>query len=953
MAFFKNSKVVLVLLLSALAVYIGLLNLVDRMEWKTPSDGVSWVQTDRGVEVKSTEISPPPTGRPLEEGDRLVSISGIPIRNLDDYIEILELLAETSPPPSGVGYWVEKAASGTRVSYSLDIRLSSNTDITDFLLGLVAFAYLGIGVFIFLSNWKAQGSFHFYLICLVAFSLFLYRYSGRVDAFDLFIYWFSVVALLLLPPLFLHFCCSFPKPLALLGNAPSLNVLFYLPAVSLMGLHVLWFSGSLQPFGLPRVERLGNLFDRIHLAHLIILFLLGTGALAYTRREASSSIHRLQMRWVTWGTLIGILPFACFYALPFLLGLRISPYMEVSLLGLILVPLSFGYAITRHRLTDVKVIFRQGAAYVMASSALLGVYVGIVLLIGRAIQDFSPESGFMLFALAALLVAFLFAPFKNRIQTQIDRYFYKEEYDYRHSLADFGQTLSSEIKLSSLTERISDRIRKTLNVVPVALFLREESQANVYRLHHSQDLPAMGECLSVLEVPEEIFDDFDRELNPLFLLSSHQQVDGLRECFGAHHLHYIQPLRVHNRIIGFWALGKRFSGEFLSSEDLDLMATLSGYAAIAIDNALLYRSLEGKTSELAQLKAYSENVVKSITVGVLAVTPEGEITVWNTAMDAICGLERVAVLGKNIFEVFPPELVRTLRSVVEGPRWDVAQTSRLYKTLIQMPDDGQGRLVNITLAPFASQEDVVAGTLLVFDDITEKVQLENQLVQAEKLSSIGLLAAGIAHEINTPLTGVCSYTQMLLKETPPQDRRHEMLKKIEKQGFRASSIVDSLLNLARVRDSDFQEVDVNSLMLETLSLLDHQFRATSIDVKLDLDPVLPSTLANGGKLQQVFMNLFLNAKDAMPEGGQLRVRTHCKDSQLVVKIEDTGTGISDEDIKRIYDPFFTTKEVGKGTGLGLSVCYGIIQEHSGRISVKSRPGLGSSFQVQLPLKRVH
>ncbi|MFB3107879.1 MAG: hypothetical protein ACE1ZE_00760, partial [Candidatus Binatia bacterium] len=270
MAFFKNSKVVLVLLLSALAVYIGLLNLVDRMEWKTPSDGVSWVQTDRGVEVKSTEISPPPTGRPLEEGDRLVSISGIPIRNLDDYIEILELLAETSPPPSGVGYWVEKAASGTRVSYSLDIRLSSNTDITDFLLGLVAFAYLGIGVFIFLSNWKAQGSFHFYLICLVAFSLFLYRYSGRVDAFDLFIYWVSVVALLLLPPLFLHFCCSFPKPLALLGNAPSLNVLFYLPAVSLVGLHVLWFSGSLQPFGLPRVDRLGNLFDRIHLAHLII-----------------------------------------------------------------------------------------------------------------------------------------------------------------------------------------------------------------------------------------------------------------------------------------------------------------------------------------------------------------------------------------------------------------------------------------------------------------------------------------------------------------------------------------------------------------------------------------------------------------------------------------------------------------------------------------------------------
>ena len=952
MVFFRHSKVVLVLLLSALAVYIGLLNLLDRMEWKTPSDGVSWIQTDRGVEVKSTEIAPLTTGRPLGKGDRLVSISGIPIRNLDEYIEIMELLAGTSSPASEVSYLVEKADSGARVSYALDIRLSSNTDVTDFLLGVVAFAYLGIGVFIFLSNWKAQGAFHFYLICLAAFSLFLYRYSGRADTFDLFIYWVSAVALLLLPPLFLHFCCNFPKPLSSLRHSPSLNFLFYLPALCLVGLHLLWFSGGLQQFGWPRVERLVHFFDRTHLVHFITLFLLGGTALAYTRRVASSFVHRLQMKWVTWGTLIGILPFACFYALPFLLGLKISPYMEVSLLGLILVPLSFGYAITRHRLTDVKLIFREGAAYFVASSALLGVYVGIVLLIGRAIQDLSPESGFVLFALAALLVAFLFAPLKNRIQTQIDRYFYKEEYDYRQSLADFGKTLSSEIKLSSLTEKTSERIRKTLNVVPVALFLREDSQAAVYRLYHAQDLPASGEGLSVLEVPEDIFNDFDRKLNPLFLLSSSQQVDRIRECLAGYQLHYVQPLRVHNRIIGFWALGKRLNGDFLSSEDLDLMATLSGYAAIAIDNALLYRSLEGKTAELAQLKAYSENVVKSITVGVLAVSPEGEVTIWNTAMEAICGLERVAVLGKNISEVFSLDLVRTLRSVVEGPRWDVSQTSRLYKTYIQLPD-GQGRLVNITLAPFVSQDDVVAGTLLVFDDITEKVQLENQLLQAEKLSSIGLLAAGIAHEINTPLTGVCSYTQMLLKETPPDDVRHDVLKKIEKQSFRASSIVDSLLNLARVRDSDFQEVDVNGLMLDTLSLLDHQFRNTNIDVKLELDPVLPSTLANGGKLQQVFMNLFLNAKDAMPEGGQLRVGTHCVDSQLVVKIEDTGTGISDENIKRIYDPFFTTKEAGKGTGLGLSVCYGIIQEHSGRISVKSRPGIGSAFRLQLPLKRIH
>ena len=120
-----------------------------------------------------------------------------------------------------------------------------------------------------------------------------------------------------------------------------------------------------------------------------------------------------------------------------------------------------------------------------------------------------------------------------------------------------------------------------------------------------------------------------------------------------------------------------------------------------------------------------------------------------------------------------------------------------------------------------------------------------------------------------------------------------------------------------------------------------------------LDPALPGSLANGGKLQQVLMNFLLNARDAMPQGGRLRLTTYQENSQLVVEIEDSGTGISKENIEKIYDPFFTTKEVGKGSGLGLSVCYGIIQEHSGRNSVKSRPGLGSSFQVKLPLKRVH
>ena len=177
--------------------------------------------------------------------------------------------------------------------------------------------------------------------------------------------------------------------------------------------------------------------------------------------------------------------------------------------------------------------------------------------------------------------------------------------------------------------------------------------------------------------------------------------------------------------------------------------------------------------------------------------------------------------------------------------------------------------------------------------------------------------------------------------------------KIEKQSFRASEIINNLLNFARFSESDFKEVNINRLMSDTISLLEHQLRKNGITLEMDLADELPETLGNGGKLQQVFMNLFLNAKDAMPRGGTLSLRSYENNSEIVIEINDTGVGISKEDIKKIYDPFFTTKSVGKGTGLGLSVSFGIIQEHSGRISVESQPNKGTSFSLYLPVKRIN
>ena len=257
--------------------------------------------------------------------------------------------------------------------------------------------------------------------------------------------------------------------------------------------------------------------------------------------------------------------------------------------------------------------------------------------------------------------------------------------------------------------------------------------------------------------------------------------------------------------------------------------------------------------------------------------------------------------------------------------------------------------LNIAIAPLVSKDQEQIGRLIIFDDVTDRAELEQRLVQADKLSSIGLLAAGVAHEVNTPLAVISTYAQMLAKQVAEDSQKSLILDKIAKQTFRASEIVNSLLNFSRTSTTSFGDVNLNRVIQETLSLIEHQLQKAGIELKPELEPDLPPVHGNAGKLQQVFLNLFLNARDAMNAGGALEVRTWSDGAGVRVEVADTGHGIAPENIHRIYDPFFTTKAARKGTGLGLSVTYGIIQEHGGSIEVSNRRSGGATFHLELPL----
>ncbi len=414
--------------------------------------------------------------------------------------------------------------------------------------------------------------------------------------------------------------------------------------------------------------------------------------------------------------------------------------------------------------------------------------------------------------------------------------------------------------------------------------------------------------------------------------------------------------QVQDRTIAVIGLGRRAGGDFLSSEDMELLESLAGYIGIALQNARLYASLEEKVIEYERLKEFNENIVESINVGILALDPEEKIESWNSQMEVMFALPRNEALHQPLEAVFPAELVEEFRRVKDQPG-----VHNLYKFRLETRAE-ETRIANIAIAPLVSRDFRTVGRIILVDDITDQTEMEGQLAQAEKLSSIGLLAAGVAHEVNTPLAVISSYAQMLARQVKGDAKLGPLLEKITQQTFRASEIVNGLLNFSRTSGAEYRETDVNGIIRDTLTLLEHQFKTAQISVETELKPDLPPIMGNAGKLQQVFLNLFLNAKDAMAsraaENGErrtLRVATEVN-GHVSISIADSGLGIAPEHLRRIYDPFFTTKTARRdgqprGTGLGLAVTYGIIQEHSGKIHVESQVGSGTTFYLEFPVLR--
>jgi two-component system, NtrC family, sensor kinase len=922
-----------VLALATLAAMIfALINFDQRSRYEVVYDGVAWLDTDHGVQARQVAQNSPATRAGIRAGDILLTFNSSPVTRAAD-----------------VAHRLDRAGLWTQVRYKLSrggeefetpvVTASAEKPLTtENYLRVVGLFYLFIGLFIFIRRWNAPRAVHFYVFCLVSFIFCSFHFSGKLDTFDWEVYWAEIVARLLAPALLLHFALVFPGRTETPVRASAKVLGVYLLPVALLLIHL---STALKAFGF--VPWLGAylVLNKIEFSFFAVC-LLAAGLVFYrSHREAPSGVLRQQLKWLTGGTLIGILPVSLLYIVPLVFDAAPRLWVKFSVFSLILIPLCFGYAIIRYRLMDVDIIFKRGLAYTAATAGVAAVYFALVALIADIFHASTtgPVGGMI----AIVIAAFLFQPFREGIQARLDRFFYRDRLDYRRTLIEFGRTLTNEVRLDPMLGSVMDRVSQTLLIDRLAIFVEDPLQPGHMRIARSMGV-RLSESLD-LGFLEPARPEFAR--GALFFESpraAREVSEPVRRTLELLDLNYFVPCRIREHTVAVLGLGKTVDGDFLSSDDVELVETIAGYVAVALDNSQLYTSLEQKALEIARLKDFSENIVESLNVGVLAVDLDGIVESWNTRMEQLFGVVRQEAVGRQLSSLLPEELAREIAA-----RGDAEQITGIYKQRLQH----QGKLLtlNVSITPLVSKASERIGRLLLFDDVTQRERMEEQMSQTEKLTSLGLLAAGVAHEVNTPLAVISNYIQMLAKQMPESDPRHSIIEKIVKQTFRASEIVNNLLNFSRTGAAEASDVDVNRVVEETLSLVAHPLKTSQIRVVKQLGEPLPAVRGSANKLQQVFLNLFLNARDAMPGGGLLEVRTAAHNGSVEIEIADTGAGIAREHIHRIFDPFFTTKASGRGTGLGLSVTYGIIKEHSGKIDVRSTPGKGTSFHVEFPAVR--
>jgi PAS domain S-box-containing protein len=528
-------------------------------------------------------------------------------------------------------------------------------------------------------------------------------------------------------------------------------------------------------------------------------------------------------------------------------------------------------------------------------------------------------------------------------RTHVDLLF-RERQELR-TVLNILESITSSLDFHSVMYEIATRIAETIDAVRCSILLvegKEENAAFVVAANDDRkirmlpvDLAKYPEVQAAIRRKKAIIIE-DVEKSELM----RPYVDDLLRL----HFHslLVLPILYQEAVIGTLFLRAARKRSF-TDQELKFCRVVASAAASAIKNSMLYRSLEEKVAEQeasgARLRALFDNSPDII----LQVDSDGAIREANRTLERLSGRSRAEILtlsAGTLIEGLPGITVladRAVNSSAPGRYEGKLETA-----------EGKTRSLDLTVGRMGEDGK---GLMIIGRDVTEQKEATVMLQQAEKLSSIGEIVAGVAHELNNPLSGVLGFSQ-LLSQKDDEGRFRRDIERIVECADRCQKIVQNLLSFARPTRPEKKPVGLNGILEKTLDLLEPNLRSDGVEVVKELEPDLPYVLADFHQIQQVFTNLIANAQQAMaaqPPPRRLLLRSYSRDGRSVMEVTDSGPGIAPGILPRIFDPFFSTKKQGRGTGLGLSVSYGIVREHGGELRVESQVGRGSTFSTILPV----
>ncbi len=712
---------------------------------------------------------------------------------------------------------------------------------------------------------------------------------------------------------------------------------------------LLFVSASFGPWivagALPGIPRSNFVYGPLHKwfgVYFLLCFAVGVYALWRAGRGASG-ITRVQLRYLLLGiSLTGTGAITTNLLIP-LIG-KTSKY---SVLGPYFSLLFFSFsthAIIRHRLMNIRLIVRRGIVYLLAALVAGGVFATFLGLasavLGQRRQDVPLATEVEV--LVALVIALAFQPLKGWIQGWMDRYLYRESYNYQRILREASRIIGSTLDLQILLRYVGDLAQRTCRPDLVAIYVREAG-IGPFHLHthlgfdrttpDSSRKPlsatdALPAFLAIVRRPA-LREEIGRIVESPNAHEAAQQLSSLGGDF-------VLPMFSEHELLGLIVLGPKLSGDAYFNEDIELLSTLANQAAISVKNAQLYR-------QVVLVNEYVENILRTMDSGVITIDASGNVVLSNSTAERLTEMPSDALRHLTV-EGLPAGLAMQLKATLSD-----GQSRLQTETTLFGPGDRRVPLVSSSSA-LKDDRGLIIGALVVFSDLSNVKALENEKRRAERLASLGTLVSGIAHEIKNPLVAIKTFAELLPERFTDADFRDDFSGVVIKEIERIDGLVGRLRSLAAPSPTTAPPVDIREPLADTLALLRAQCEQTRTTIRRELDTSPLLVAVDSAQLKQLFLNLCINAIEAMGQGGELTVKAHQRLRQgvpwVTVEVLDSGPGIPDLIRSKIFDPFFTTKS--RGSGLGLSISHSIADAHRGTLRAENNKGKGARLIVEFP-----